>query len=133
MHIVTFAPTARAREDDNGGLRAEGFPLTSFQVKSFPQRITIPLILAAYTESGTDYDPRVYIGVQSPAGERLSVSECTWHWPDARGVPVKHWVLAWNLVVPLQSPGTHRIGLFDSEHASVAMQYFPLPVAQSTT
>ena len=77
---------------EGGGVKADGFPMTSCHVDTFPKQITIPLVLAVYTQGGSDYDPRRYIVATSPEGERLSVLECTWHWPDKPGAPVKFWV-----------------------------------------
>ena len=92
MHVLAFAPSTRAVALDAGGVRSDGFPMTSAYVDTFPKQITIPLVLAVYTQGGIDYDPRRYIVARSPDGERLSTLECTWHWPDKPGVPVKFWV-----------------------------------------
>ena len=93
MHVIAFAPSTRVETHEGGGITADGFPMTSCHVDTFPKQITIPLVLAAYTQGGSDYDPRLYIVAKSPEGQRLSTVECTWHWPDKPGSPVKFWVL----------------------------------------
>ena len=82
MRVVAFAPLLRAVLEDTGGVRADGFPMTSAQVTSFPAQINVPLVLAVYTQRGTDHDPRRYIVARSPAGVRVGILECTWQWPD---------------------------------------------------
>jgi hypothetical protein len=117
--------------DEGGGVTADGFPMTSCYVASFPAQITVPLVLAVYTQGGSDYDPRRYVVARSPDGERLSVLECTWHWPDKPGVPVKFWVLARNLPMMVQSAGVCSVGLYDSLDATETDHLFPLPVLKA--
>jgi hypothetical protein len=50
MQVVAFAPSLRAVVDDRGGISADGFPLTSAQVASFPAHITVPMVLAVHTQ-----------------------------------------------------------------------------------
>jgi hypothetical protein len=130
MHVVAFAPAFRSVEDETGGLKIDGFPMTSCTVDSFPKQITVPMVLALYAQGGSDYDPRVYIMANSPQGERLSVVECAWHWPDKPGVPVKFWVLNRYLSFVVQSAGVHSVGLYASLDATEPEQTFPLPVAR---
>jgi hypothetical protein len=130
MHVVAFAPAFRAMEAKNGGVETDGFPMTSAHVDAFPKQITVPMVLALYTEGGTDYDPRVYIMANTPDGERLAVLECTWHWPDKPGAPVKFWVLTRHLSFVAQSGGVHSIGLYDRLDATEPIHLFPLPVAR---
>src|SRR4051812_8312196 len=127
MHVVAFAPSTRVVVNDEGGVRADGFPMTSAHVEDFPQQITIPVVLAAYTEGGSDYDPRLYIAAKSPQGERISTVECSWHWPDKPGAPVKFWVLSQQLPLRVQSAGLHTIGLYDNPDATENDHLFPLP------
>jgi hypothetical protein len=128
MHVVAFAPSSSVVLHEGGGVKADGFPMTSCHVDSFPKQITIPLVLAVYTQGGSDYDPRRYIVATSPEGERLGVLECAWHWPDKPGVPVKYWVLTRNLPMMVKSPGVYSIGLYDSLDATETDHKFPLPV-----
>jgi hypothetical protein len=130
MHVLAFAPAFRAVEDESGGLKTEGFPMTSCHVDSFPKQITVPLVLAVHTQAGGEYDPRLYIVAHSPDGERLGVSECTWHWPDKEGVPVKFWVLTRHLPMVVQSAGVFSVGLYDRLDATEANHQFPLPVVE---
>src|SRR3954469_25372686 len=91
MRVVAFAPSASLVLLDVGGVKADGFPITGFGVAKFPDQITLPMLLAAYTEKGMDYDTRRYIVAKSPDGERLTTLECSWHWPDQPAAPVKFW------------------------------------------
>jgi hypothetical protein len=104
--------------------------MTSAHVDSFPKQITIPMVLALYAQGGGDKDPRVYIRADSPDGERLSVLECSWHWPDNEGAPVKFWVLTRNLSFVVNSTGVYSIGLYDRLDATEPIHLFPLPVAE---
>jgi hypothetical protein len=131
MHVVAFAPSRRLDLLDVGGVRADGFPITGFRVDNFPEQITLPLVLAVYTEKGIDYDPLRYIVARSPRGERLNVLETTWHWPDDPGQPVKFWVSTHTLPLLAASPGVYTIGLYDSPDATQSDHLFPLPVARA--
>ena len=131
MHVVAFAPSFRAVLDEAGGVKADGFPMTSAHVTSFPAQITLPLVLAVYTQGGTDYDPRRYIVAKSPKGERVSAMECAWHWPDNPGSPVKFWVLTRHLPMAVPSPGVYTVGLYDSPEAAETDHLFPLPVIKA--
>jgi hypothetical protein len=130
MKVVAFAAALKAVVDDRGGVTADGFPMTSAQVTSFPAHITIPLILAVYTQGGTDYDPRRYIVATSSDGERLGSLECSWHWPDNPGSPVKFWVSAPQLPIRVTAPGVCSIGLYDSLDATETDHLFPLPLVK---
>ncbi|MGH3677259.1 MAG: hypothetical protein ACRDU5_16255 [Mycobacterium sp.] len=130
MQVVAFAPASSAVVDENGGVNIDGFPLTSCHIDHFPKRITIPLVLAAYTQGGTEYDLCRYIVAKSPDGERLGTAECTWHWPDQPGAPVKFWVLTRNLPIVVQSAGLYSVGLYDSPDATQTDHLFPLPVVK---
>lgn len=131
MQVSVFAPALRAFLDDNGGVTAHGFPLTSCHVMSFPAQITIPVVLAAHAHGGTEYDPRRYIVAKSPAGEQLGALECSWRWPDAPGVPVKFWVLTRDLPLVVHGAGVCTIGLYDSPDATDTDHLFPLPVLKA--
>ena len=128
MQVVAFAASFSVVLQDEGGVRAEGFPMTGTYVDHFPDRITLPLVLAIYARGGSDYDPRQFIVATSPAGERLSVLECSWHWPDKPGIPIKYWVLAPNLTFVVQSPGVYSVGLYDTPDATKTDHQFLLPV-----
>jgi hypothetical protein len=130
MHVVTFAPSLRAAQLDAGGVSAEGFPMTSCHVESFPARVSIPLVVAMYTQGGTDYDPHRYIIASSPRGERVGALEFSWHWPDNPGSPVKYRVFAHQLAMAVDAPGVYTIGLYDSPDATKTPHLFPLPVSR---
>jgi hypothetical protein len=131
MHVVAFAPSTKAVAQDAGGVRLDGFPMTSAHIDTFPKQITIPLVLAVYTQGGTDYDPRLYVVARSPEGERVGALECAWHWPDNPGAPVKFRVFAHHLPLVVNRAGVYRIGLFDGPDATETDHAFPLPVIQA--
>jgi hypothetical protein len=127
LRVLAFAPSGSAVIEDES-LTARGFPLTSLYIAKFPARITVPLVLAVYTQAGNDHDPRRYIVARSPNGERLSVLERSWHWPDQEGEPFKFRVFAPQLPLVVQSPGVYTIGLYHSPDATQPAYAFPLPV-----
>jgi hypothetical protein len=130
MHVIAFAPSTRVATHEGGGVTADGFPMTSCHVDTFPKQITIPLVLAAYTQGGSDYDPRLYIVAKSPEGQRISTLECTWHWPDKPGTTVKFWVLTRYLPLVVESAGLYSVGLYDSPDATETDHLVPLPVVR---
>jgi hypothetical protein len=130
MHITAFAPSTQLAMNEGGGVNANGFPMTSAHVDSFPQQISIPLVIAAYTQGGSDYDPNLYVVATSPEGDRIGTMKCAWHWPDKPPSPVKFWVLARHLPILVQSPGVYTIGLYDSPDATETEHQFPLPVVK---
>ncbi|MDT5264115.1 MAG: hypothetical protein QOI90_741 [Mycobacterium sp.] len=69
MHVIAFTPSLKAVLEDAGGVTTDGFPMTSAHVTSFPAQIAVPLVLAVYTQGGTDYDSRLYVVAKSPRGE----------------------------------------------------------------
>jgi hypothetical protein len=127
VRVLAFAPSASAVIED-GGVTTRGFPLTNVYLARLPAQITVPLVLAVCTQAGSDYDPRRYIVARSPSGERLSVLECSWHWPDQEGEPFKFRVFAHQLPIAVQFAGVHTIGLYHSPDATQPAYVFPLPV-----
>jgi hypothetical protein len=130
MHVVAFAPALRAVLDEGGGVTAEGFPMSSVSVTSFPADMTIPLVLAVYTQGGTDYNVRRYIVARAPDGHRVSTIECSWQWPDRPGSPVKFWVVNRHLQMTVESAGVYTIGLYETPDGTESDHLFPLPVAK---
>jgi hypothetical protein len=131
MHVLAFAPSLRATGNGRGGIDAEGFPMTSARVMSFPAEITIPLVLAFYTQAGTDYEPRRFVVARSAAGDVLGSVECTWSWPDVPGSPVKFWVFVQHLPMTVRAPGVYGIGLYDHPDDTFTDHVFPLPVVDA--
>lgn len=131
MHVVAFAPSLSAVVDDAGGVNAQGFPMTSCRVESFPAHITVPLVLAVYTQGGTDYDPQRFIIGKSPRGETVGVLESRWHWPDNPGAPVKYRVFAHQLPLHVSTAGVYTIGLYETRDATETAHQFPLPVLKA--
>jgi hypothetical protein len=132
VHVVAFAPTVRAVNNDGGGVDVLGFPMTSANVESFPTQITISLVLAVYTQGGTDYDPQRFIVAKSPQGETVGELVCQWHWPDNPGSPFKFRVFAHQLPLQLASKGVYTIGLYESRHGTETPHQFPLPVLKAS-
>jgi hypothetical protein len=132
MHVLAFAPSLRAIENGRGGVNAEGFPMTSARVTAFPAQITIPLVLAVYSQAGIDYEPRRFIVARSAEGEVLGNVECTWRWPDVPGSPVKFWVFVQHLPMVVKGPGVYGIGLYEHPDDTVTEHVFPLPVVDAS-
>jgi hypothetical protein len=114
MYVVAFAPALTAAVDDRGGIPADGFPLTSAQVASFPAHITVPMDLAVHTHAGSAHDPRLYVVARSQEGERLGPIACSWHWPDVPGSPLKFWVSAPHLPLVVAATGVVDADVNDS-------------------
>ena len=131
MQVVAFAPSLSAVSNEGGGVDARGFPMTSATVESFPAQITLPLVLALYTQGGTDYDPERFVIARSPRGETVGEFQCRWHWPDNPGSPVKFRVFAIQLSLRLASTGVHTIGFYESRHGTETPHAFPLPVVKA--
>jgi hypothetical protein len=131
MHVVAFAASTRLALRDAGGVAADGFPMTKAYVDDFPISVTVPLVLAVYTEAGRDYNPRHYIVARSPDGERVNDIECSWDWPDNPGLPVKFQVLTRFLPLVVHSEGVYTIGLYDDLDATESDHLFPLPVIKT--
>ena len=127
MHVLAFAPAVSAVINAQG-VTASGFPMSCYYVLGFPSQITVPLVLAVYTQTGHDHDPRRYIVARSPDGERLSVLVCNWHWPDQEGEPFKFRVFAPQLTIPVAFAGVYKIGLYHSQDATETAYHFPFPV-----
>ena len=128
MHVVAFAPSLGAVLNDACGVNAHGFPLTSASVESLPAQITVSLVLAVYTQGGTDYEPERFIIARSPQGETVGELQCRWHWPDSPGDPVKFRVFAHQLPLRLPTTGVYTIGFYESRHGTDTPHQFPLPV-----
>lgn len=128
MHVVGFAPSRKAVVEDAGGVTAEGFPMTSCYVDGFPSQLTVPLVVAVYTQGGTDYEPRRYIIATSPGGDRVGSLEFAWNWPDNPGSPYKYRVFAQHLPMTVHSAGVYTIGLYESPDQTEPDHVFPLPV-----
>ena len=128
VHVVAFAPSLKADMNDAGGVDTQGFPMTSATVESFPAQIVIPVVLAVYTQGGTDYDPERFIVARSSRGEEVGLLQWRWHWPDTPGSPVKFRVFAHLLTLRLPSPGVYTIGLYESRDDTETSHTFPMPV-----
>jgi hypothetical protein len=131
MHVIAFAAATRAVLQDDGGVTAHGFPMTSARVDVFPQRVTVPLVLSVYAHAGGDFEPHRYIAATSPEGERVGDLNVTWEWPDNANVPVKYRVFVYYLAFTVNSPGVYKIGLYDGPDATETDNLFPLTVTRT--
>lgn len=102
--------------------------MTSCYVDAFPAQITVPLVIAVYTQGGTDYEPRRYIIATAPNGDRVSSLEFAWDWPDNPGSPFKFRVFAQHFPITVHAAGVYMIGLYDRPRQAETEHIFPLPV-----
>lgn len=130
MRVVAFAPALSATSQDAGGVAAEGFPMTSCYVDSFPAQITVPVVVAVCAAGGSDYDRRKYIVATSPQDERVGALEFAWHWPDNPPMPIKYRVFAQHVPIRVPSTGIYTLGLYDSLDETDSEHLYPLPVLQ---
>jgi hypothetical protein len=128
VEVIAFAPSLNVVQNEGGGVDVRGFPMTSCNVDSFPARIIISLVLAVYTQGGTDYDPERFIIAKSSKGETVGELLCRWHWPDNPGSPVKFRVFAHQLPLQLPSTGLYTIGFYESRDQADTPHLFPMPV-----
>lgn len=128
MEVVAFAPSLNVVTNEGGGVDVRGFPMTSCNVDSFPAQIMISLVLAVYTQGGTDYDPERFIVARSSRGETVGELQCRWHWPDNPGSPVKFRVFAHQLPLRLPSTGLYTIGFYETRDQMETPHRFPMPV-----
>jgi len=128
MRVVVFAPALSAVEEEAGGVRTKGFPMTLCYVNSFPAQITVPVVVAMTALGGTDYDPVKVIIATSPAGDRVGSLEFGWHWPDNPPTPVKFRVFTQYLPIRVDEAGVYTLGLYDSLEDTETEYLFPLPV-----
>ncbi|AMO63037.1 Uncharacterised protein [Mycolicibacterium phlei] len=128
MQVTAFAAAQNARLLESGGVSADGFPMTSCQVASFPIQMTVPLVLSVYASGGTEYQPHRYIIAKSPEGERVGLLEFAWEWPDNPGVPLKFRVFAHHLPMTAYGPGVYTIGLYEDPEGGEPEFEFPLPI-----
>ena len=127
MQVDVFAASRRAVLEEAGGVTAEGFPMTSCLVESFPTQITIPLVLGVHTTGGTDYEMRRFIIAKSPEGERMGLLDFAWQWPDNPGTPVKFRVFAHYLSISVYFAGVYTVGLYVDPEGEPEVA-FPLPI-----
>ena len=128
MRVVAFAPARSATPGDDGGVSTEGFPMTSCYVNGFPDRITVPMVVAVCALGGTDYDPVRHIVARSQNGERVGSLEFAWHWHDAPPSPVKFRVFVQYLPMRVEAAGVYSIGLYETPDAQESEHLFPLLV-----
>ena len=128
MRTVAFGPALTAVEDEDGGVTANGFPMTSCNVGELPTEITVPVVVAVCALSGGEYDPVRYIVATAPTGERSSAMEFRWHWDDIPEIPVKFRIFVQYLPMRIASTGIYTIGLYESLDSTETDTQFPLPV-----
>lgn len=130
MYVATLAPAVKAVQLDTGGVNAEGFPLTSYNVNVLPAQITLPVVISLYSPGGSDYHPHLYLIASSPRGNRIAGVQFDWHWPDNPGSSVKYRVFVQHLTMTAETAGVYTIGLYDDPDSAQALQVYPLPVSR---
>ena len=128
MRVVAFAPSMAAEEAQGGGVNSRGFPMTSAFVDVMPVDITVSVVIAVVGLSGEEYSPALYLGVNSPQGERVITMQFSWQWEDDPEVPVKFRSFVQYLPVRLESEGVYTFGLYDAPDATETEHTFPLAV-----
>lgn len=127
MHVSAFAPAVHAVLQ-NGGARSSGLPMVLCPIAELPAKLTVPVVLSVWTESGQDLNPCVYVVARDPDGERRGVVEQLWNWPDEDGQPYKFHVFAVYLEILVLKDGIYQVGLYDDPEGTETDNWFPLPV-----
>lgn len=128
MRVLAFAPSLAAEEARDGGLNMRGFPMTSAFVDVMPVDITVSVVIAVATLAGQEHNPALYLGVNSPLGERLSTMQMTWQWDDVPEVLVKFRSFLQYLPMRVEMEGVYTLGLYDSPDALETEHTFPLSI-----
>lgn len=128
MRVVAFAPSLTAEDAPDGGINMRGFPMTSAFVDVLPVDITVCVVIAVVGLAGEEYSPQLYLGVNSPTGERLVTMQFGWQWDDIEDVPVKFRSFVQYLPIQVQSEGVHTFGLYDGPDATETEHTFPLSI-----
>ena len=105
--------------------------MTSAHVRDFPQQISIQVVLAAYTEGGSDYDPRLYIVAEGRRRENESapssapgIGRTSRVHPSSSGSSPSPYHCEWDRPACTPSACTTAQTRQETEHL------FPLPVAK---
>lgn len=128
MRVVAFAPSLTADEARDGGVNMRGFPMTSAFVDVFPVEITVPVVIAVAGLAGEEYNPQLYLGVNSPQGTRVSTMQFGWQWDDIEDIPVKFRSFVQYLPMYLEGEGVYTFGLYDGPDATETEHTFPLAI-----
>ena len=128
MRVLAFAPSLVAEEARDGGINMRGFPMTSAFVDGMPVDITVSVVIAVATLAGQEYNPALYLGVNSPLGERLTTMQMSWQWDDVPDVLVKFRSFLQYLPMHIETEGVYTLGLYDDPDATETDHTFPLMI-----
>lgn len=128
MRVLAFAPSLVAEEAEDGGVNMRGFPMTSAFVDVMPVDITVSVVIAVAALAGQEYNPALYLGVNSPMGERLSTMQMNWQWDDVPDVLVKFRSFLQYLPMRVEMEGVYTLGLYDSPDDRETEHTFPLAI-----
>ena len=128
MRVLAFAPSLAAEEALDGGINMRGFPMTSAFVDVMPVDITVSVVIAVATLAGQEYNPALYLGVNSPLGERLITMQMSWQWDDVPDVLVKFRSFLQYLPFQVEMEGVYTLGLYDDPDATETDHTFPLMI-----
>ena len=131
MRVVAFAPSLVAVEAEDGGLNANGFPMTSCYVEEMPAEITIPVVIAVCGLAGEECDAVRYLIATSPQGEKISTMQFGWQWQDDPELPVEYQVFVQRLPVQINQPGIYTLGLYQTAEGGDTPHSFPLPIFEA--
>lgn len=128
--MLAFAPSLTAEEAVDGGLNMRGFPMTSAFVDVLPVEITVfPSSSRWPPWLGTENNPALYLGVNSPQGRRLVTMQMAWQWDDVPDVLVKFRSFLQYLPFQVESEGVYTLGLYDDPGATETGEHtFPLAI-----
>ena len=128
MRVLAFAPSLAAEEALDGGINMRGFPMTSAFVDEMPVDITVSVVIAVATLAGQEYEPALYLGVNSPFGERLGTMQMSWQWDDVPDVLVKFRSFLQYMPMRIETEGVYTLGLYDDPDATETEHTFPLMI-----
>ncbi len=128
MRVLAFAPSLTAEEARDGGINMRGFPMTSAFVDVLPVDITVSVVIAVAALAGDEYNPALYLGVNSPLGQRLTTMQMTWQWDDVPDVLVKFRSFLQYLPMRVEMEGVYTLGLYDGPDATETEHTFPLAI-----
>ncbi len=131
MRVVAFGPALTAVDAADGGVDANGFPMTSCFVEELPSEITLPVVIAVAALAGGEYAPVCHLMASSPSGEQIATMRFGWQWDDDPDLPVKYRAFVQYLPVRIETPGVYTLSLGDTAEADQAPYTYPLAVFEA--
>ena len=102
--------------------------MTSAFVDVMPVDITVSVVIAVAALAGQEYNPALYLGVNSPQGQRLSTMQMNWQWDDVPDVMVKFRSFLQYLPMRVETEGVYTLGLYDDPDTRETEHTFPLAI-----